>query len=564
MNKLSSRTRIALALTMFSTSVLLCLRLANLFNDGHHLQLAARTRLCESAAVSCSEFASRGMPDGIEVVLAGLVARNENVVSAGYRTNDDEMQFVSGPHDASWSPTEISGANNCIFVPIYTGNEQAGRIEVSFESLAGSGVAGFLSLPSIRTIVLATVCNLIGFAFCLSHCFRFLDPNRVVPDRVRGAFDNMAEGILVLDRQKRIVLANQSISAAFETTSAALQGKQVTDLSWESSDQAHEQRLPWDSGDSVDDNGGELPKVTVRSESGTRSFLVNSAPILHENGEEVGSLISLNDVTAVDAKNRELQLAMQDLEQSQAEIKNQNKQLQFLATRDPLTSCLNRRSFFESYGEQWKQSQRYGFTMAIIMVDIDYFKAINDNHGHAKGDEVLKGVAAALIQTSRETDYVCRYGGEEFCVLLPHINIDQACIAAERLGDAIRELDFAGLKVTASLGVSSTQFEAADQEALIDQADKALYAAKRGGRNRYVRFDDVPAEMEVDESKISRCPEANAAESSDETVDAEVIETLQELVQQVSRSLASQSCNAETVDGFRTRLANLKATIGTK
>jgi diguanylate cyclase (GGDEF)-like protein len=135
---------------------------------------------------------------------------------------------------------------------------------------------------------------------------------------------------------------------------------------------------------------------------------------------------------------------------------------------------------------------------------LDHFKSINDNHGHSMGDTVLQKTAVALETAARDVDMVCRYGGEEFCVLLPHTDIDGAALAGERFRQKIAEIELPGFRVTASVGVSSISLAAPDLQAMLDQADKSLYAAKRNGRNQVVRWDEVPDDMEVDEAMISR------------------------------------------------------------
>ncbi len=109
-------------------------------------------------------------------------------------------------------------------------------------------------------------------------------------------------------------------------------------------------------------------------------------------------------------------------------------------------------------------------------------------HGPAKASEVLR-------QDRRPTDVVCRYGGEEFSVLLPHTDVENACIVAERIRAAIEATDFDGLKVTSSIGVSAISFGAQNPNDLLDQADKCLYVAKRGGRNQVVRYDKAADEI---------------------------------------------------------------------
>jgi putative nucleotidyltransferase with HDIG domain len=110
-------------------------------------------------------------------------------------------------------------------------------------------------------------------------------------------------------------------------------------------------------------------------------------------------------------------------------------------------------------------------------------------------------VAELLKQLARDTDVVCRYGGEEFCILLPQINIEGVALAAERFRKAIEEKPCAGINITASVGCSGIELGARDPQALLDEADKSLYAAKRGGRNRIVRYDALPKDFEIDKEK---------------------------------------------------------------
>ena len=166
--------------------------------------------------------------------------------------------------------------------------------------------------------------------------------------------------------------------------------------------------------------------------------------------------------------------------------------------QDPLTGCLNRRAFFERFEDEWSGISRYGYSLGCIMVDIDHFKLINDNHGHAVGDQVLQRLSEILKTTVRKTDSVCRYGGEEFCVLLPHTDINNTYNAAEKLRQTIEGSMPANLSITASFGVSAYELHARSPQEMIDQADKALYAAKNNGRNRVIRWDQMPDNLETD------------------------------------------------------------------
>ena len=151
-----------------------------------------------------------------------------------------------------------------------------------------------------------------------------------------------------------------------------------------------------------------------------------------------GVLATFDDVTDVEKRNTDLQRTLKQLEQSKEAINRQNKELRFLATRDSLTGCLNRRAFFERCEAQFERARKSGKPLCCIMADIDHFKAINDEHGHAIGDRVIEMVADILKAEVRDQDVVCRYGGEEFCVFLPGLVLDKATAVAERLRRTIR------------------------------------------------------------------------------------------------------------------------------
>ena len=154
-----------------------------------------------------------------------------------------------------------------------------------------------------------------------------------------------------------------------------------------------------------------------------------------------------------------------------------------LAATDGLTGIANRRSFERALEQEIARATRSQLPLGLLMVDIDHFKALNDAHGHQVGDEVLREVARVIADCCRQFDTACRYGGEEFAVLLPGCDADSAARTARRLRVAIAQLEGAA-PVTASLGVASWPVHAADAASLVQRADDALYASKRAGRNR--------------------------------------------------------------------------------
>jgi diguanylate cyclase (GGDEF)-like protein len=164
------------------------------------------------------------------------------------------------------------------------------------------------------------------------------------------------------------------------------------------------------------------------------------------------------------------------------------EELQALSRTDGLTGVGNRRAFDEALHNERTRAERYGLPLALVMVDADHFKRINDVHGHPAGDLVLKAIAQVIAGQLRQTDGVFRYGGEEFAVLLPHTDAAGALDVAGRIVSAVRSRPIAAgerrLAVTVSVGVGSGIGRSLASADLVSLADAALYAAKRGGRNR--------------------------------------------------------------------------------
>jgi diguanylate cyclase (GGDEF)-like protein len=161
-----------------------------------------------------------------------------------------------------------------------------------------------------------------------------------------------------------------------------------------------------------------------------------------------------------------------------------------LAATDGLTGAANRATFDEAMRRELSRAERHGEDLALLLIDIDYFKRVNDTHGHQMGDAVLKRISALLRDAARESDTVARYGGEEFAVILPHATADVAVAAAERLR-AIIEADDDDPPVTVSIGVSAFPTHGRDADSLIAEADAALYRSKKDGRNRVTKAGDV-------------------------------------------------------------------------
>ena len=173
----------------------------------------------------------------------------------------------------------------------------------------------------------------------------------------------------------------------------------------------------------------------------------------------------------------------------QKELMETNRRLELLSITDGLTKLHNHRYFQDELARAFEESQRYQRPLSLAMIDIDFFKKVNDTYGHAVGDEVLKGAARLFRDSVRSTDLVARYGGEEFAVMMPETTLPDAITFAEKIRALVESTPFptqAGdLKLTVSIGVASvplTRIHAPKE--LIVAADKALYRAKKSGRNQ--------------------------------------------------------------------------------
>jgi len=157
------------------------------------------------------------------------------------------------------------------------------------------------------------------------------------------------------------------------------------------------------------------------------------------------------------------------------------------ATLDPLTSAFNRRHFLQLVDREWSRAKRYNMDCAMLLMDVDHFKRVNDTHGHLCGDRLLREIARVSGETLRQADVLARFGGEEFAVFLPHTDPLGALDVAERIRERVEQLDFRweerDVPVSVSLGVASLQYEHLTLDHLIHDADEALYSAKAAGRN---------------------------------------------------------------------------------
>jgi diguanylate cyclase (GGDEF)-like protein len=224
-------------------------------------------------------------------------------------------------------------------------------------------------------------------------------------------------------------------------------------------------------------------RYDARNAYRTRSVLV--VPLQEPSGYVLGALELINALDAAggivpfDPGYEGLVRALA----SQAAVAIRNTRLEELSFKDPLTDVDNRRYFKLRLDEETRRHLRFEQPLSLVILDLDFFKDVNDEHGHAAGDRVLREVAQLLVNQSRSFTIVTRYGGDEFAILLANTPRTGAVTYAQRMRGVVERYPFHYGRITASAGIASMPDDAQTQEALIDAADRALYEAKRRGRN---------------------------------------------------------------------------------
>lgn len=270
-------------------------------------------------------------------------------------------------------------------------------------------------------------------------------------DKLTTIIQSTREGIVVTEKSGKIVLVNPAAQQLLQKPVDLVVREGFLNL-FDDPDNMRK----W-----LDDGHSTIPETIVYKE---RTLNVYASTILAPDGHISGSAALIRDIT---------------------EEKRLEEELRKLSTTDGLTGLYNRRHLDQTLEKELSRAQRYKENLSVIMIDVDHFKRFNDLYGHEKGDRVLEAVAQAAQHCLRKTDIACRYGGEEFLLILPSTDQEGAAVVAERIREGIEAMIVEEVKVTVSLGVAAFPESAAPTpEALVGAADKALYDAKRGGRNQ--------------------------------------------------------------------------------
>lgn len=210
--------------------------------------------------------------------------------------------------------------------------------------------------------------------------------------------------------------------------------------------------------------------------------------VINKHGETCTIIAEAARIEGEDGKPRKVTFVIDITQRKQLEVRLQqaNKRLEHLAHHDELTELFNRRAGLQRLDEEIKRCERYGSTFSIAIYDLDDFKAINDTYGHSTGDSVLQQTTALVSSALRDTDIHIRLGGEEFLIIMPGVNAEEAHLAMERVRATVAQNPFTQHQLTVTLSSGVACYVEASGTRLLDRADKAMYQAKQAGRNRVV------------------------------------------------------------------------------
>jgi len=518
MFKISPLIRISSGLVFLTVSILLLADLIGISPNNANLVVDERRKFSEFLTIQVMTAMESGQEGKIPSIMNVVSERNEDVLSMAIRKNDGDIVLEIGEHLANWNRTVDEGSTaNFMQVPVFKEGQDWGRIELRYKPI--NKVDRHFDLPIDNSMLLTIFVGFFGYLlyfFFLKRTLKHLDPTSVIPSRVRNAMDALSEGVVILDGKENIILANSSICHKLKMSEKKLVGRNINKFSWQMKNinKNDDETYPWKKALNEKRSISSVELFLDLESEGTRTYMVNASPVEDGQDKITGLLCTFDDVTHIEEKNSELESAMALLKKSQVQINKKNKELSILASTDPLTECLNRRAFFEIVNAEFEVDDTDNM-MSCIMLDIDFFKKVNDDYGHTVGDTVIRALADTLKSTLRERDLLCRYGGEEFCVILRDTSADVAQNLAERVRTKVEALKFLDspatekMKITASFGITDISYKASSVEELIDQADQALYFSKENGRNQVTLWKDV-----VD-IEISGVPETNVSFSGE-------------------------------------------------
>jgi diguanylate cyclase (GGDEF)-like protein/PAS domain S-box-containing protein len=289
--------------------------------------------------------------------------------------------------------------------------------------------------------------------------------------------ENVNNGILIVDDRLRMIDFNPAAARLLSIDQTKILGVQVQTLEkfWEKIQNYFDKNT--------------AKRIEISTQESRKTYLdVHITPLHDQRKSFLGWAVIMDDISTRKKAEADLHAVNKRLKQQLGEIQNLQEKLREQAMRDSITGVYNRRYLEETLSREISHAQRKIYPLSVIMLDIDFFKKVNDTYGHKVGDDVLISLSQLLQAETRDSDCVSRYGGDEFVMVMPEMTEEDAFQRAELWRDAIKNKDFLigenKVSVTVSMGISTFPANGSDSEALLKAADEALYQAKATGRDR--------------------------------------------------------------------------------
>jgi PAS domain S-box-containing protein len=381
MNRIPVRLKIVFGLQLLLISAMALAIALGFVPNNQAATLSGRATLAEAIAVNASALVSRGDTAGLDAVLRTVAKRNPDIQSLGVRKADGFLIIDIGNHAANWKiSSDRTNAGSHVFVPIYSQNNTWGSVEICFQPLTHGGTFGFLYSPYTKMILFISLASLFSFIVFLKRTLQHLDPSKVVPPHVRAALDTLAEGLLILDQQGRIALANRTFAAVVGSDPDKLMGTSASRLAWRqdtpAGDDGQAPELPWVTAVRTNESGRNRTLHLNDSKGVSHTFIVNCSPVAGARGKARGALASFEDVTQLVEKEIELRKAKETADEA-----NRAKS-EFLARmsheiRTPMNAILGFTDVLRR-GYEDSQAERQEFLNTIHSSGQHLLELIND------------------------------------------------------------------------------------------------------------------------------------------------------------------------------------------